>query len=102
MATDSEKLAMLDRAFALDVARKIALEVTKHLTTLEVRDLTPGQEEAVRGKLSAARSAWSSASVIVAQLLREPVDHGRSEAGPLFDEVAGALKKAGILAEARG
>lgn len=110
MATDHEKLAMLDRAYALDVARKLALEVAKHLTTLETRDLEVEREQATRDKLTSARKAWREAQSIVAQLVTEPILPERSHEGPLFDRgqksvahaVAAELNKAGILAEARG
>lgn len=90
MATDSEKLAMLDRAYACDLCRKVALEVAKHLSTLELRSLTVEEEEKVRNKLTDARAAWAEAAHIVSQLLKEPVNHGRSHEGPLFDAKAPA------------
>ena len=111
MATDREKLGMLDRAYACDVGRKLALEVAKHLTTLETRDLDDAEEGAVRAKLSSARKAWREAWEIVAQLISEPILVEKSDDGPLFDAtpkgrfvdaVAKELNKTGILAEVRG
>ena len=71
MATDREKLAMLDRAYALDMGRKVALEVAKHLTTLEVRNLDVEVEQGVREKLALARDAWRECATCIADLLED-------------------------------
>lgn len=98
----AEKTTMLERAQALDTARKTALEIVKHLTTLEVRPLNPEQEEKAREKLNAARDAHKAAVLDLTRFLKGDVHIEVTATGPLFDQVAKELNDAGILAEARG
>jgi hypothetical protein len=84
---DEEKAGMVERAYALDIARKAAKAVADVLTKIEIgpTSLSAEEEMKLRDKLTDARSVWTHAMVDLRALLAEPIPAGRSGSGPLFD-----------------